>query len=281
MKYLLRYIINLWITLTGKSANTDVQDWLKGPMGDSGTIGSQFYEAYAKKMGLDVQVANTNGLMQHFMDAFEHPNEVQHQIASEIVGFYEHTASYKLEVWSQWYQPVKFFAHLLIKLLSPQMDQLNIPLSPLETSRGMSNEVIALRDKNGNQTFACWLRKTISTKRVVYSGFYSIVKINQHPFVRVVFPLPKGNVTVILRVIAQEDGSVKLLSDGKQAGAAGYYRIKDKGANKIKFKFVPLKESIHVFVDEFGTLRTDHIFWFLGMKFLHLHYKMIKQNAAF
>lgn len=166
------------------------------------------------------------------------------------------------------------FTHVLIRTVSSGIDQLNIPLSPLETSRGMSNEVIGLVDKEKNQLMACWLRKTVLTKKVVYAGFYSIVKISDKPFIRVVFPLPKGSATVLLRVEVQEDGSVKLISDGKKPGGAGYYRVKVMSNDKIRYKFIPLKELIHVYTDENNVLRTDHVFWYWGMKFLQLHYKM-------
>ena len=73
----------------------------------------------------------------------------------------------------------------------------------------------------------------------------------------------------------QEDGSVKLLSDGKRIGEAGYYRVRRSGDDAVRVKYVPLKEVIHVFCDEYGDLRTDHIFSFLGTKMLQLHYKIM------
>ncbi len=276
MNSLLSYCINYWIRATGKKATKDDMHWLFGPMGTENTIGSAFYGAYADKHGLSIVSEASNGLVKNFKRVIDNPGI---EIAPAIVDFYEHTAAHKLEVWSQWYRPVKFFAHTLIRLLSPKMEQFNIPLDPLETSRGMSNEVISLRER-GQQVLACWLRKSILTNRVVYSGFYAAIEIAARPFVRVVFPLPKGNVTVILRVVALEDGSVELLSDGKRPGGAGYYRVKRIGPEKVSYKFIPLKERIHVFVDAYGVLRTDHVFWFLGMKFLHLHYKITKANPA-
>lgn len=49
-----------------------------------------------------------------------------------------------------------FFARTLIASLSSEMDQLNISLQPLETSRGMSNEVLHLRDPvTGKVQHAC------------------------------------------------------------------------------------------------------------------------------
>ncbi len=164
-------------------------------------------------------------------------------------------------------------------MLSAKMDQLNIPLNPLETSQGMSNEVIRLhRPGTDEQLMACWLRKSIQSRKVVYAGFYSAAELNGMPMVRVVFPLPAGSATVLLRTEVQADGSVRLLSDGKKQGEAGYYRLRKSGTQAVRVKYIPLKESIHVFEDEEGTLRTDHLFWFCGFKLLHLHYKILPAN---
>jgi hypothetical protein len=94
-------------------------------------------------------------------------------------------------------------------------------------------------------------------------------------FVKVVFPLPKGNVTVILKAEVQQDGSMKLLSDGKKIGESGYYRLQRAGDKQLRVKFIPLKEVIHVYEDDYGVMRTDHSFRFWGIKFLELHYKIM------
>ncbi|HET8574110.1 MAG TPA: hypothetical protein VFL76_09585 [Edaphocola sp.] len=166
-----------------------------------------------------------------------------------------------------------FRAHL-INTVSSGIDQSNIPLKSLETSRGISNEVIVLRGPEGRQVLTCWLRRATLTQKVTYAGFYSVINIGNKPFVRVIFPLPKGSATVLLRVEVQSDGSVKLISDGKRPGGAGYYRVKVMNDTTIRFKSIPLKEMIHVYTDDKGILRTDHIFWFWKMKFLRLHYKI-------
>jgi hypothetical protein len=93
--------------------------------------------------------------------------------------------------------------------------------------------------------------------------------------VRVVFPLPKGNVSVVLKPEFRPDGSFRLISNGLGFGGAGYYRVRHHKPGFVKVRMIPLKESIHVFEDEYGDLRTDHEFRFWGIKFLTLHYKLI------
>ena len=272
---LLKGLINTWIATTGRKRNLEQYPWLKGPVGDQ-QIGSTFYETYAHTAGLEIKKEPDAGLLTDFSKVIPKDDPNLLLLNPAITHFYEHTAAYKLEVWSQWFRPIRFFARTLVKMLSSKMDQLNIPLNPLETSRGMSNEVIRLiRPGTEQQEAACWLRKSIQNQKVVYAGFYSAVTLNDKPMVRVVFPLPAGSATVLLRTVVLEDGSVKLLSDGKKQGDAGYYRLRKSGENTVRVKYIPIKESIHVFEDEEGVLRTDHLFWFFGFKLLHLHYKIL------
>lgn len=271
---LLSLSINCWVGWTGYKKNINEIPWLKGPYGKNSFIGDGFYKEFAKESGLKISIDKSQGLLSDFLLAIDKNDANKDRLQEAVKHFYEHTAEYTLDVWSEWYHPVKYFAHILINTVSSGIDQLNIPLKPLETSRGMSNEVIALKDEKGEQVMTCWLRKAILTKKVTYAGFYSAITIGEKPYVRVIFPLPKGSATVLLRVEVQNDGSVKLISDGKKPGGAGYYRIKVMNDSTIRYKFIPLKEMIHVYTDDEGVLRTDHTFWYWGMKFLQLHYKI-------
>lgn len=269
------YCINLWVRGTGKLLRYADHPWLRGPMADTMRIGPDFYRAFAEKEGLVVRRDPDGGLVSDFAAAVADDALNRAALSSAVVHFYEHTAAYRFEVWSEWYAPVSWAAKALIALVSRDMDQMNIPLHPLETSRGMSNDVIHLCDpQSGALVYACWLRRTRKTGRVVYAGFYSDVRIGGEPFVRVVFPVQYGNATVLLRVEVQPDGSVILVSRGNGIGDAGYYRVQRSGEDAVRVKYVPLKETIHVFQDEEGILRTDHVFSFWRRKFLHLHYKM-------
>jgi hypothetical protein len=242
-------------------------------------VGVDYYRRFADKNDLNTEISPRNGLLPDFSVVLDPKFAHTHKLNKKVRDFYEHTASYKLEVWSQWFTFISFFARILITSVSKRMNQLNIPLNPLETSRGMSSDIISLTDKTtGTVKFTCWLRKLVKSGRVVYAGFYTscyIEKFNRN-FVKVVFPLPKGNVTVILRVDVQPDGSVKLISAGKKIGDPGYYRVVQVSDEKIKARYIPIHESIHVYEDEEHILRTDHIFYFWRIKFLHLHYKILE-----
>ena len=272
----LKWLINAWLLTTGKVVAFKDYPWLDGPTSDNNVIGASFYELFAAKEGLITSTAHTGGLVEHFDELIAESEPFKRKLNAKVQHFYEHTVQYKLEVWSQWYSPVSFLSKIIIGSLSAKMDQLNIPLNPLETSRGMSNQVLHLRDPaTGELKYACWLRKSLLSGKVVYAGFYSGCISNGKPYVKVVFPLPQGNVTVLLHVEAQADGSVKLISNGRRIGDAGYYRVRKRNDATVKVRYIPLKECIHVYEDEYGVLRTDHEFSLWKIKFLHLHYKIM------
>jgi len=277
---IIRWGINTWVGVTGKTYRYAEHPWLYGPISGGLEIGDGFYRRFADREKLHVSDQPDAGLVENFGATVPHTDPNRALLNPRISHFYEHTKSYKLEVWSQWYRPLRLFASVLIRSLSRDMNQLNIPLEPLETSRGMGNDVLQLRDSEGGLRYACWLRRSVLTGRVVYAGFYSHLEVHGKKYVRVIFPLPKGNVTVILSVHVQPDGSVKLLSGGHSEGIAGYYRVLRKNDSSVKARKIPLRESIHVFEDAEGVLRTDHIFWFMGSKMLHLHYKIIPRGSV-
>jgi hypothetical protein len=263
--------INRWLRVTGRKIVVADHPWLDGPIGGK-YIGDEFYKEYAAANNLVISVPPESGLMVDFavLGSDDHPN-----LQQGVKHFYEKTILYKMNVWSQAFYPIKPFAKILIKTISHEINQLNIPLDPMETSKGMSSQVIRLSTKDGVPKMACWLRKNSSTNKVVYSGFYSAINMDGKPFVRVVFPLPGGNVTVILEPEFREDGSFRLISTKRKFGKAGYYRVKEIKPGVVKVRLIPLKETIHVYEDAHGVLRTDHEFKFWGMRFLKLHYQLI------
>jgi hypothetical protein len=272
----LQWCINLWLSLLGRRVSLADYPWLEGPMAEGKVVGEGYYADFASANGYAVSKDPELGLVQDFNVVIHSSDPNANQLNPRVTEFYEHTGRYKLDVWSQWYSFIRPFARLLIQRVSTRQNQLNIPLDPLDTSRGMGSETIRLTSADGQSILTCWLRKIIKTNRVVYAGFYSqcyIAQLDRH-CVRVVFPLPSGNVTVILKVEVQPDGSVKLLSGGNVFGETGYYRVRKWKPGFVKVKKVPLGEIIHVFEDEFGVMRTDHAFYFWGIKFLQLHYRI-------
>ncbi len=93
---------------------------------------------------------------------------------------------------------------LLVNTVSRAMQQLEFPVTGLDLARGLVIQVLPLRDAEGRRVCTAWIRRRRaapgSRDRVVYTGFYGdgIAPMHALPCVRVVFPLPRGNATVLL-----------------------------------------------------------------------------------
>ncbi|MBV9959296.1 MAG: hypothetical protein JO360_12800 [Acidobacteria bacterium] len=275
----IEWFFRTWVRLFGRRVRRGEMPWLDGPLGSSEKIGADYYQKLIGKASVTARVNEPGaGLMRDFQRLKSASFDPQ-QVDQRVRDFYERTTDYRLDVWSQWSTLFRPFAWLLVSNVSRRIQQLNLPISPLETSRGMSSDVIQLADEEtGEILYTCWLRKVLATGDVVYAGFYSTCQPPNYDgeCVKVSFPLPQGNATVVLKPIAHPDGSLELKSSGWSFGDPGYYRIHQTGEKTLKVRLIrALKESIRVYVDESGTLRTDHIFSFWRTEMLRLHYKIM------
>lgn len=280
----IEWFFRMWVRLFGRRVGRGEADWLSGPTGGAGRIGGDFYKELAGGSALACRVnAEGAGLMPDFQKLSGGSFDAG-RVDARVRDFYERTTGYRLDVWSRWSPLFRPLAWLLVSMVSRRIEQLNLPLSPLDTSRGMSSDVIQLFDeKSGDVRHTCWLRKVVATGDVVYAGFYSTCRPPNYAgeCVKVVFPLPRGNTTVILKPVAHEDGSLELKSSGWRFGDPGYYRVLRLDEHTLKVRLIrAFKESIRVYVDEGGTLRTDHIFRFWNLEMLRLHYKIIPATEA-
>jgi len=166
----------------------------------------------------------------------------------------------------------------LVTLISRRMDQLVFPLSPLELSGGMSNEIVELVDRaTGRRVYTGWRRTLLRNKTIIYAGLYSTAVPPNYgrPCVKVTFPVRRGSAAVVLRPEAQADGSLRLIAEGKGFGDPGFYRIVSTGPERWSVRYLPgLHENFYVYAPQDGTLRTEHKIHILGMPVLILHYKM-------
>ena len=260
-------------------ARADVA-WLDGPVGGP-VIGDAPYREVAEREDLTVErAARDGGLIPRFDalagDGFD-PARV-HPLVREL---YEHTTAFAMDVWSKTYFPANLALWLLVTTISRQVNQLNFPLSPLDTSRGMVSEIISMRRRDGSVKYTGWFR-TIGTQRaVLYTGFYMTERApgEGRPCVKVVFPMPRGSATVLLRPEVGPNGELVLDSSGKRFGDAGFYRIQARDPARLRVWHIKsLKEHFRVFVDDHGTLRCDHHVRFLGLPVLTLHYKIFRRD---
>lgn len=266
-----------WVRFTGRRADLAETPWLDGPTGDPTGIGGDFFERWAERKGLDVQrEVSPRGLLPDF-DQLAGPSFDPEAVHPDVRRFYEETSNYELEAWSEWCGPFRPFGWLLARVFSRRLQQLNVPLDPLDTSEGTSSEVLHLVRPSGEFILAAWVRHLRRSGDVLYAGSYSIVRIPGHasPCVRVVFPLPHGNATVLLRPMAEADGALTVLSKGRRYGEPGFYFTVHRSEGRVWIRYVrTMRESIRVYPTGDGEVRADHVMWLFGLVFLRLHYRL-------
>jgi hypothetical protein len=263
-----------WVRATGRRTELADAPWLRGPAAPPEGVGPGYFERYARENGLTLLPdEDSAGLLPRF-DELRGGGFDPGAVDPRIVDFYERTARFELQLWSQWSSAFRPFGRLIDAIFSRRLGQLQLPMAPLDTSRGVSSKLVALRGDDGSVETA-WLRRRLPAGEVIYAGFYSTARppLADGPCVKVVFPLPNGNASVFLRPVARADGSLELISPAARFGGPGFYFVVDAGDGSVWARTVPLTESIHVY-GEGAELHTDHVLRLWGRVFLELHYVM-------
>ena len=278
------WVTQRWVQLTGESVSLSDCPWLEGPVGDVGLIGSAFFRRLAERKNLDF-VANGpgRGLIDDFT-RLSGPACRPDDVDVRVIAFYENTADFEFDIWSEWCGAFRPFGGALAAIFSRRLQQLNVPLSPLDTKLGITSDVVQLKERSSGQVvYTAWVRDVVSTKRTLYAGSYSVCHVPGYsgPCVKVVFPLPNGSAMVIMRPESGPDGSFTVRSAGVRFGDPGFYFFVQKEPGRGWARYVrALQEAIRVYADAQGTLRADHDLWIWGMRFLRLHYRMRKRAAV-
>ncbi|MGN6556354.1 MAG: hypothetical protein ACTHLW_21795 [Verrucomicrobiota bacterium] len=275
--YLSDWLTQRWVRFTGQRVSIASEPWLAGPIAPTTGIGPDYFTALASKEGLRLQPDKAAGVIADFAtlrgESFEPSN-----VDPGVVRFYEQTSSYELDAWAEWCGFFRPFGWLLAMLFSRRLQQLNVPLSGLDTSKGLTSEVLHFIDPEiGAPRHTAWFRRLLSSGNVLYAGFYSVCMLPGHanPCVKVVFPLPNGNAIVIMRTECRADGSFVVTSAGNRFGEPGFYFTVHGDSGTVWARYVrALRESIHVFPAENGKVRADHVLTYFGATFLRLHYRM-------
>jgi hypothetical protein len=254
--------------------------WLSGPVGGD-YIGDKPYEEVAARENLElVRRAAAGGLIPDFTVLNGSGFRVD-QLRTEVRDFYERTATYRMDVWSGTSFPGNVGLWLLVTTISRKVNQLNFPLGALDSAKGMDSEIVLLKNADGAIRYAGWYRRLVDTGRTIYTGFYMTTRVPQcpDPCVKVVFPMPNGNATVILRPVVDRDGSLRLLSEGRRFGDAGFYRLQRIDHARLRvWRIHTLHEEFRIYVDADSVLRCDHSVRFLGLPILHLHYRIERKR---
>jgi hypothetical protein len=266
-----------WWRLVGRRVDLDSdQRWLDAPTCGPGKVGASWLAAEAARVGGAVREDVAGGGLLSSMSVLDGAGFRAADLDQTVRHFYEHTASWRMEVWAQWSALFQPGGELVSRLFGRRVQQLALPTRPLDVAHGMDSRVVHLVDANGEQVAAGWLRTLAATGEFVYSGCYSarLLPGSDQPSVHVAFPLESGNVQVFLRPSVRADGSLLLSSPAGVFGGDGAYVVVRDSVGDAYAAQVPIHERFHVYRDHRGVLRTDHELRLYRALVLRLHYRL-------
>lgn len=213
-----------WVILWGRKINPTDYPWLIAPFGELNGIGEEFIYQLAKKENLIViRNSTSKGLLNSINELNLTDNQLEN-LSKKVIDFYECTANYNLEFNVKWNSFFTFFGYLVNQLFSQRINQLNIPTKNITHSEDLESEIITLNNPNNEVKYTIWLRKFKTSGKVIYSGIYSTCVLpSNRTCIKAVFPLPKGNATVIMKTSIGNEKELILDSSGKKFGDAGFY----------------------------------------------------------
>lgn len=219
------WLTQQWVILWGRKIDPEKMSWLKGPFGNLNSIGDSYIEPLAKEEGLLV-IRNTksHGLISPIGLLNLSDYELK-KLSEGVINFYENTADYNLNLNVRWNPFFKISGILINLIFSKRINQLNIPTKNTDENNELTSEIITLANpETGKIKYTIWYRTFKNTGQVVYSGIYSTCILpSGQTCIKAVFPLPRGNATVIMKPSIGIEGELILDSSGKKFGDAGFY----------------------------------------------------------
>jgi hypothetical protein len=269
------------IRVFGRVRQREEIPWLVGPLGGP-TIGDRAYEETARAEGLTiVRNAAEGGLIPRF-DVLGSASFDPARVHAKIRDFYETTHAYRLDTWATTYFPARLALWALVTTISRRVDQLNFPLDGLDTAYGVTSEIILLRGPDGALRYTGWFRTLRRGGRAIYTGFYTtgLPPGAEGPCVKVIFPMPEGNATVLLKPTNDQGSGLRLESAGRHFGDAGFYRVQRAGDALRVWRIASLRETFVLYLDTEAAVRCEHDIRFLGFRVLTLHYRIAPREGG-
>jgi hypothetical protein len=265
-----------WVIATGRRVDlAGAERWLDGPVGDPDGIGDRWVDAHAAVSGADVVEGPGQGLLPAF--GVLAPSVEAAAVSPQVVAFYETTAAWSVDLWSRWARWAEPGGRLVNAVFAHRLRQLSLPLDPLDGAEGLDSRVAAVVGPGGDHLGTVWQRTSRATGATVFGGFYGAVTLPgaPGPSVRVVFPLPNGSLTVLLRPHATPDGGMVLRSGPGRFGDDGAYLLVRPDASPTGWaRRVPLHERFALSARDDGSVRCDHRLDLGPCEVLRLHYRL-------
>lgn len=267
-----------WVIICGRKINPSENTWLFGPFGEVSGIGEKFIHQLAEKEDLTIiRKSNSKGLLDSILSLNLSENEIK-KLPKNVIDFYEKTSEYKLQLNVKWNPIFKIFGYVVNRLFSQRINQLNIPTNNIQSSENLTSEIIELVAKNTNEVkYTIWLRKFQSTGKVIYSGIYTTCLLPSGiTCVKAIFPLPKGNATVILKPSVGEKNELILDSSGNKFGDAGFYFLLNDSKGNCWSKYIKSFTDKLIVSDENEKLKAKQTLKLWRHKVARFEYEMKK-----
>lgn len=264
-----------WRTLGRPVDLEGAHAWLRAPTSTGPVVRDGWLEAEAALHDGYVDEAAPGAGLLASMAELDGPGFRAADLLPQVRDFYEHTSDWQVEVWTSWSPWAWPGGEAVSRLFGKRVEQLALPMRPLDVAHGMDSRVSVIRDGDGRQVAAGWLRTLRATGEFVFSGCYSSRRLPgaDRASVHVAFPLEAGSVQVFLRPRVLPDGSFLLESPAGPFGADGAYVVVEDGVRTHASR-APIHETFHVHLDDRGVLRTDHVLRLWGATAMRLHYKL-------
>ncbi|MEM0517249.1 hypothetical protein [Aequorivita flava] len=274
------WLTQQWVILFGRKIDKTEEDWLLGPFGGTQGIGLKFINQLAEKEQL---IIDTSQKDKGLIESIEHLNLPASQLkllSKNVIDFYENTSNYEFDLKVKWNPLFKNFGRLLRLLFSNRIEQLNVPIENIPNSRGLTSEIIQLRDAQTKKLKrTLWLRTFKATGKIVYSGVYETCTLpSGKSCIKAIFPLPNGNATVILAPMVGKKGELILSSAGKQFGDSGFYFLLNDSNGKLWAKYIKSFKDRLVAKTEDGQILVEQTLTLWGLKVLIFEYNIRKRR---
>lgn len=267
-----------WVIICRRKINPSENTWLFGTFGEVSGIGEKFIHQLAEKEDLTIiRKSNSKGLLDSISSLNLSENEIK-KLSKNVIDFYEKTSEYKLQLNVKWNPIFKIFGYVVNRLFSQRINQLNIPTNNIQSSEKLTSEIIELVAKNTNEVkYTIWLRKFQSTGKVIYSGIYTTCLLPSGiTCVKAIFPLPKGNATVILKPSVGKKNELILNSSGNKFGDAGFYFLLNDSKGNCWSKYIKSFTDKLIVSDENEKLKAKQTLKLWRLKVARFEYEMKK-----
>jgi hypothetical protein len=229
-------------------------------------IGKDFLDLH----NLSVYKTQYAGLIDNF-EKFARNDFFPTQIHPKIRSFYENTVLYDLAAQITWHRGFRFFSKLY-KYWSSKIQQINLPTKSEEVIQ-VDSKIIGVcnEDQYWKKNLRAWIRTYKDTDQTMFVAVYSDHHQDNEQYLHITLPIPRWNLTGILRMEHGADLALQITSlprRGRKGDEGIYLMIKNFSLR------LPLNEHFLIWVDEYGRLQATHRMWLFGCKLLNIEYEI-------